>query len=260
TPPSAGLPVSNEHSFWKSMPRRSQVIFLLGVFFLFSTVGSSIDVIHLGQQPVPRYLLSILLFGGFASLYALLGVLCRERFWKFSFPVLLLQMVVIGRLIPDLPRPVQLGAEEIAHLQNRLTISGATILVSMVLAYICFLFVFISEGRRYFRVHAEMELARDIHRVLVPGIDVTIQNFSFCGRSEPSGQVGGDLIDVFADSRGWIAYVADVSGHGVAPGVLMGMVKSAARMHLSSSDRREALLQRLHRVLFPIKKPEMFVT
>jgi serine phosphatase RsbU (regulator of sigma subunit) len=45
----------------------------------------------------------------------------------------------------------------------------------------------------------------------------------------PSGEVGGDLVDVFQTDRGWIAYIADVSGHGVAPGVVMGMVKSAAR-------------------------------
>jgi len=44
----------------------------------------------------------------------------------------------------------------------------------MVLAYSCFIFVFISEGRRYFRVHAEMELASEIHRVLVPKIETEI--------------------------------------------------------------------------------------
>ena len=47
-------------------------------------------------------------------------------------------------------------------------------IAGMVLAYSCFIFVFISEGRRYFRVHAEMELAREIHRVLVPKIETKI--------------------------------------------------------------------------------------
>ncbi len=105
-----------------------------------------------------------------------------------------------------------------------------------------------------------MVLAAEIHRVLVPGIQTTIDNFEFCGRSFPSGEVGGDLIDVFQHERGWIAYIADVSGHGVAPGVVMGMVKSAARMQLSSTEKSAALLERLNSVLHPIKKPEMFVT
>lgn len=86
-------------------------------------------------------------------------------------------------------------------------------------AGLCLLYVFISEGRRYFSVHAEMELASEIHRVLVPKIETRIGDFEFCGRSLPSGQVGGDLIDLVQNREKWIAYIADVSGHGVAPGV-----------------------------------------
>jgi sigma-B regulation protein RsbU (phosphoserine phosphatase) len=54
--------------------------------------------------------------------------------------------------------------------------------------------------------------------------------------------------------------VADVSGHGVAPGIVMAMVKSAARMLLSSDHDTDRLLPRLNEVLFPLKGPEMFVT
>lgn len=72
--------------------------------------------------------------------------------------------------------------------------------------------------------------------------------------------MGGDLVDVFQDPQGWIAYVADVSGHGVAPGVVMAMVKSAARMQISSGEKSSQLLGRLNSVLLPIKKPDMFAT
>ena len=105
-----------------------------------------------------------------------------------------------------------------------------------------------------------MELAAEIHHVLVPAIDTKIGEFEFYGRSVPSGEVGGDLIDVFQNDHGWIAYVADVSGHGVAPGVVMAMVKSAARMQLSSGEKSAKLLARLNSVLLPIKKPDMFAT
>jgi sigma-B regulation protein RsbU (phosphoserine phosphatase) len=103
-------------------------------------------------------------------------------------------------------------------------------------------------------------LATEIHHVLVPTIDSKTSDFDFYGRSLPSGEVGGDLIDVFQSDREWIAYIADVSGHGVAPGVVMGMVKSAARMQLTSSEKSAVLLEHLNSVLIPIKKPEMFVT
>jgi sigma-B regulation protein RsbU (phosphoserine phosphatase) len=128
------------------------------------------------------------------------------------------------------------------------------------LGYACFVYVTVTKGRRYGRVHAEIALASEIHHVLVPAIDARIGDFEFNGRSLPSGEVGGDLIDLFENNGSWIAYVADVSGHGVAPGVVMGMVKSAARMQLSSGVGSAELLERLHCVLFPMKKPEMFVT
>src|SRR5260370_3532370 len=105
-----------------------------------------------------------------------------------------------------------------------------------------------------------MALATEIHHVLGPTIDSNTSDFDFYGRSLPNGEVGGDLIDVFQSDREWIAYIADVSGHGVAPGVVMGMVKSAARMQLTSSEKSAALLEHLNSVLQPIKKPEMFVT
>jgi len=96
--------------------------------------------------------------------------------------------------------------------------------------------------------------------VLVPAIDTKIGGYEFYGRSSPSGEVGGDLIDLAGSEDQWVAYVADVSGHGVAPGVVMGMAKSAARMLLSSGDDTTHLLPRLNEVLYPLKKPDMFVT
>ena len=57
------------------------------------------------------------------------------------------------------------------------------------------------------------------------------------------------------DAKGHASYIADVSGHGVAPGVLMGMVKSAARMYLSSNEGSGRFLERLNSVLYPIISP-----
>jgi len=114
-----------------------------------------------------------------------------------------------------------MGAGEINHLQSRLVLDAGMTIGGMVLDYVCFIYVFISEGRRFFAVHAEMELASEIHRVPVPDIETRIGSFERFGRSVPSGQVGGDLINVLRTANKSIAYTADVSGHGVAPGVLI---------------------------------------
>jgi phosphoserine phosphatase RsbU/P len=141
-----------------------------------------------------------------------------------------------------------------------LAFDGLATILAVSLGYGCFVYVTITESRRYVRVRSEIELAAEIHRVLVPAIETKIGGYEFYGRSFPSGEVGGDLVDLAGSDEHWVAYVADVSGHGVAPGVVTGMVKSAARMLLSSSDDTAHLLQRLNEVLYPLKKPDMFVT
>lgn len=72
--------------------------------------------------------------------------------------------------------------------------------------------------------------------------------YTFRGVSLPSGEVGGDLIDVVADSRGWTALLADVSGYGVGAGVLMAQIEkrllAAVRAHGPQIDDRTVLLVR----------------
>jgi sigma-B regulation protein RsbU (phosphoserine phosphatase) len=207
--------------------------------------------------------LSVLISGVFPVFYAAAGFALRKQIWKALVPLFVVHLTlmnVLVRWLPALPQPAQMTAADIATMQSRLNLDGLAIVIAVLLGYGCFLYVTITQGRRYFRVHAEIELATEIHRVLVPTIDTRIGGFEFYGRSLPSGEVGGDLIDLAGSEDHWVAYLADVSGHGVAPGVVMGMVKSAARMLLSSGDDAGHLLPRLNEVLYPLKKPDMFVT
>jgi hypothetical protein len=250
--------------YWKNVPAKSHIIALLGVFFLFSTIGFSMDVMQLGRQRAPALVLSVALNGLFAIGYAVAGTVLAGR-WRWGalaviFAIQNVAMTLLYTAIPVRPLATAMNAADLDRLHQRMMFSAYGNVAAMVLGYSCFLYVLITEGRRYFRAHAEIELASEIHRSLVPTIDTRINDFEFYGRSIPSGDVGGDLIDVFQDDRGWIAYVADVSGHGVAPGVVMGMVKSAARMRLSSSDKSAGLLESLNSVLYSVTKPEMFVT
>jgi hypothetical protein len=217
----------------------------------------------MGRQQAPRFVLSVLMSGVFPTLYALSGFVLKKNFWKAFLPLFASHfglMQLVARSFPDAPRPAQMGAEEIARLQSRLNMDGFATIAAVGLGYFCFVYVSVTEARRYFRVHLEMELATEIHRVIVPPIEMKMGAFEFYGRSVPSGEVGGDLIDVAGVEENWVAYLADVSGHGVAPGVVMGMVKSAARMLLSSGDDSRHLMPRLNEVLYPLKKPDMFAT
>jgi len=248
---------------WKEVPLRSAVFFFAGVFFLFSSVGFIQDILSLGRQPVLHLVLSTLMSGGFAIIYAYAGTTLRERWYLGVLPAFAVHFFaqhLVAKWLPEPARPETLDAAGLAHLDARLTASGVLVLACVAFGYASFLAFFIREGRRYFRVHAEMQLAHEIHQVLVPPISMRLPDYEVVGFSQPSGEVGGDLVDVVQGPDVWVAYLADVSGHGVAPGVVMGIAKSAARMHLTAGGAPDRLLARLHEVIEPLKKPNMFVT
>ncbi len=116
------------------------------------------------------------------------------------------------------------------------------------------------EGSRFFRTHTEMRLAGEIHQALVPTIERTIGDYAFYARSVPSGMVGGDLIDLIDRNGDWLAYVADVSGHGVSSGVVMAMVKGSTHMGMQFDPEAKHLLEGLNEVLCSVKAGNMFAT
>src|SRR5882724_6198680 len=252
-------------TFFKATTRIPSILFLLGVFFIFGTFALIIDQMEMGSQPMPRLLLSVLLTGLFSVCYASAGFILRGKMWKVFLPIFAAQQLVfvaiIPKWLPDHVLPAQFDASEIARLQHRLIWDGRGTIAAIILGYFCFVYVTITQAQRYFRARAEIDLAMEIHRVLVHPIDQKTgvqkeDSYEFCARSSPSGDVGGDLIDlVEINTADWVAYVADVSGHGVAPGVVMGMVKSATHMCLSSGESPLRLLTRLNDVLYPLKKP-----
>ncbi len=249
--------------FLGTVPRRSLFIFLLGVFLLFGTFGLASDMSELGRQPVFRLVLSVLLTSTFSIGYATAGFLLRGKSWKVIVPLFIVHFLAMGAMahwLPSSPRPTHMEMADIGRVESRLSSEALGIIVATFLGYSCFVYASITEGRRYFRAHAEIALAQEIHHVLVPAIDEKMGGYEFYGQSSASGEVGGDLIDLAATGESWVAYVADVSGHGVAPGLVMGMTKSASRMLLSSGDDSVHLMPRLNEVLYPLKKPDMFIT
>jgi hypothetical protein len=249
--------------FWKTVPLRSSILFFVGVFFIFTAIGFASDITEMGRQTTLRLVIGTFITGIFPVFYALSGFLLRKHFWKAMAPIFVIQFVlmdILANTYPSPPQPTQMDAATIARLQSRLSLDGSAIILVVVLGYACLTYVSVSESRRYARALAEIELATEIHGVLVPPIDFKIGGFEFLGRSVPSGEVGGDLIDVATSQDHWVAYLADVSGHGVAPGLVMGMVKSSARMLLSSAAGSGHLMARLNEVLYPLKKPDMFIT
>jgi sigma-B regulation protein RsbU (phosphoserine phosphatase) len=179
-------------------------------------------------------------------------------------PLLILLQVGGSLLIDRLPaaKPILAPGPATEALRKRLTINAMGAVACISVSYTLFLVFITRSGKEFVELDTELHLARDIHRALVPRIETRIGGFDFLGVSSPSGEVGGDLVDVVEHDGEpeWTAYLVDVSGHGVPSGVLMGMVKSAVRMALTTPTPLEPMLSGLNDVLYEISQPQMFAT
>jgi serine phosphatase RsbU (regulator of sigma subunit) len=100
----------------------------------------------------------------------------------------------------------------------------------------------------------------EIQNTLAPPITYSSTRLEGFGHSIPKEDVGGDLADLVTDGGDVIAYVADVSGHGLRAGVLMGMIKTAVRYGLLLRRPIARILDDLNLVLPSVKTPNMFAT
>jgi len=239
---------------WKSVPRRSQALAILGIFSLFASIGSISMLMSPVRQTIESAAATIIIYGGFAVGYAALWI--ARKFWLL--PVWWVLQAATGFLMA---KAFHAGIiEDRKELDHQLGVLGICAIIAIVVAYIAFINFVRREGRRYYRIQTEIELAREIHHSLVPTFERKLPGYEIFGTSVPSGEVGGDLVDIAESSSDCIAYLADISGHGVASGLLMAMFKTAMRSGLGAGSSPGGLLEGVHRTLYPLKMPNMFAT
>jgi serine phosphatase RsbU (regulator of sigma subunit) len=109
-------------------------------------------------------------------------------------------------------------------------------------------------------MQTELSLAHGMQATLVPTLSFETARFEVYGKSIPSTEMGGDLIDVIESDGSLLAYIADISGHGLPAGQLMGMLKAALRVSVQFHQQPVALLESADRVLPTVKEPDMYAT
>jgi len=240
--------------FWSALPTRALWPLLLAVFCTFSAMGFLVDVGG-GARMDPRLLASIVAFSGLVAVaFAWIGM--RRRYWLFA-PVVVLQVLLprwLGRVWPELP------PREPAAWHARLQLDAAGAVAGLALGYGFFMLFIVRQGLRRVRADAEMQLAREIHASLVPELSLAAPGCELYGRSIPASEVGGDLVDgLLVDGRP-LACVADVSGHGVPAGTLLGLLKAGVRTRLRTAGDPGAVLADVNDVLCELTRPNTFAT
>src|SRR5262249_39371910 len=251
---------TEQAKYWKTVPAGANAMVLGGIFCLFAALGLLIGMMDAVQMPVSQALLWALLSGSFAAALALAAF---RRLITVLILLVPLQVAAQMALASISSRVPALSASGVDHgqLLHRLRSEGGLAMLMICVGYTLVVSFIQKEGRRVFGSLTEVRLAREVHQALVPAVCRRIGGYEVYGISVPSGQVGGDLVDLIEDEGEWMAYVADVAGHGVPAGMIMAMVKSAVRMGVA--DARSSLprfLSRLDKVLGSLSSPNVFVT
>ena len=237
---------------------------LLAVFLLFSVIGFYIDVMSGGTLP---YVL-VIVYAVLSGLNATVWVLALAKLPRICVVILAGLEFLNGRLNSAIADGV-IGIWHPASTDplTGLHFSGTAILILIITSYSFFTRYMGMTGKEAFRIKNELELAHSIQKTLVPPITVTTAGFEIYGVSEPSEKVGGDLVDVVELPGGdLVAYLADIAGHGLQAGILMGMLKTAARTALANHDGASGavtlstLMESLNTVLPQVKEAHMYAT
>jgi serine phosphatase RsbU (regulator of sigma subunit) len=240
---------ATSHEFFSMIPRRSVMVFFAAVFFIFSPMGLLLGSSFAQRRPLHTVLLAALISGCIAVSWAATFTISRR--WIAGIVVFsALQIVFFG--------PMQDTSFGIGSA--RASLEGFGIVAAIVAGYALFIVFISGQGRRALRLQTEMALARRIHETLVPRLELNRPGFELLGVSRASSEMGGDLVDAVPHGETTDVVVADVSGHGVVAGVVMGMVKSALRTSLLTPAPLSRLLESLNHVLEETTSPEMYST
>src|SRR6059058_890036 len=111
------------------------------------------------------------------------------------------------------------------------------------------------------RLDHDLEIARDIQRILLPSEAPAINGFQISGINVPARQVSGDYFDYIQvdDERLGVA-IADVSGKGVPASLIMAICRSVLRAEAARNPSPADVLRKVNRQLYPDIKEDMFIS
>jgi len=89
------------------------------------------------------------------------------------------------------------------------------------------------------RLRAELVVAAEVQRNLLPATGLTLSGIDLCGFCQPASQVGGDYFDYvpLGDKRVGIC-IADVAGKGISAALLMSVVQASLRGQLIGTQEQ----------------------
>src|SRR5438094_5221731 len=111
------------------------------------------------------------------------------------------------------------------------------------------------------RLDHDLEIARDIQRILLPAEAPAINGFQISGINVPARQVSGDYFDyIHVDEDRLGVAIADVSGKGVPASLIMAICRSVLRAEAAGNPSPADVLRKVNRQIYPDIKEDMFIS
>src|SRR5438270_3704775 len=118
-----------------------------------------------------------------------------------------------------------------------------------------------SEANEKKRLDHDLEIARDIQRILLPAESPSVNGFEISGLNVPARQVSGDYFDyIKVDEERLGVAIADVSGKGVPASLIMAICRSVLRSQAAQNVSPAEVLRKVNRQLYPDIKEDMFIS
>ncbi|MEB2330573.1 MAG: PP2C family protein-serine/threonine phosphatase [Ignavibacteriaceae bacterium] len=116
-------------------------------------------------------------------------------------------------------------------------------------------------GFENLRMKKELDYARQMQLSMLPESNTIIYDIEIAGISNPASEVGGDYFDYFHISQDKIGvFICDVSGHGVASGLMLAGLRSSIHLILEDTSEPVAVMKKLNRMVRKTQNKKMFVT
>lgn len=110
------------------------------------------------------------------------------------------------------------------------------------------------------RLMGELEVAAQLQKDIMPLKSPSIAGLQVVAKTKSATELGGDSFDLFAAGGKTYIYIGDVTGHGVAAGLIMTMVNSLVRVFAEMYGSAYEITVRVNRYIKKHVKKSMFMT
>jgi PAS domain S-box-containing protein len=118
-----------------------------------------------------------------------------------------------------------------------------------------------TERRKLQEQEIEMEFAAKVQRELFPSAPPSLPGYDLAGAAFPAEATSGDYFDFIRISEDALAMVvADVTGHGVGPALVMAEVRAYLRSLFHATDDLVSIMTTINRFLAADLDDNLFVT